>query len=158
MRSVLVSSGSPLPADDARLRGGFAPFSALAGRAPSSAFGAALLAPVVAVFVDGCCFEKRCWSAAPMPSTFAALGDTAAAARLLVRPPLPPRAAGASADDDARFLLDDDPDGQKIQAAGELPVFFIGDPKQAIYSFRGADIFAYLDAVEGLCIVDEANL
>ncbi len=26
------------------------------------------------------------------------------------------------------------------------PVFFIGDPKQAIYSFRGADIFAYIEA------------
>lgn len=26
------------------------------------------------------------------------------------------------------------------------PVFFVGDPKQAIYSFRGADIFTYLDA------------
>jgi exodeoxyribonuclease V beta subunit len=26
------------------------------------------------------------------------------------------------------------------------PFFLIGDPKQAIYSFRGADIFAYLDA------------
>ncbi|WP_054286532.1 exodeoxyribonuclease V subunit beta [Gulbenkiania mobilis] len=26
------------------------------------------------------------------------------------------------------------------------PVFLVGDPKQAIYSFRGADIFAYLDA------------
>lgn len=26
------------------------------------------------------------------------------------------------------------------------PVFFIGDPKQSIYSFRGADIFAYLAA------------
>jgi exodeoxyribonuclease V beta subunit len=25
-------------------------------------------------------------------------------------------------------------------------IFFIGDPKQAIYSFRGADIFAYLEA------------
>ncbi len=36
---------------------------------------------------------------------------------------------------------------QTIQAVGKLPVFFIGDPKQAIYSFRGADIFAYLDAV-----------
>jgi exodeoxyribonuclease V beta subunit len=27
-----------------------------------------------------------------------------------------------------------------------LPVFLVGDPKQAIYSFRGADIFAYLAA------------
>jgi len=27
-----------------------------------------------------------------------------------------------------------------------LPLFMIGDPKQAIYSFRGADIFAYLAA------------
>ncbi len=28
------------------------------------------------------------------------------------------------------------------------PVFFIGDPKQAIYSFRGADIFAYIEATK----------
>ena len=28
------------------------------------------------------------------------------------------------------------------------PLFFIGDPKQAIYSFRGADIFAYLEATQ----------
>ncbi|MGA7827182.1 MAG: exodeoxyribonuclease V subunit beta [Geobacteraceae bacterium] len=28
------------------------------------------------------------------------------------------------------------------------PLFLIGDPKQAIYSFRGADIFAYLEARE----------
>ncbi|GGY27780.1 exodeoxyribonuclease V subunit beta [Paludibacterium paludis] len=28
------------------------------------------------------------------------------------------------------------------------PVFLVGDPKQAIYSFRGADIFAYLNARE----------
>ena len=26
----------------------------------------------------------------------------------------------------------------------------IGDPKQAIYSFRGADIFAYMEAAEGV--------
>ncbi len=30
----------------------------------------------------------------------------------------------------------------------ERPVFFIGDPKQAIYSFRGADIFAYIAATK----------
>lgn len=30
----------------------------------------------------------------------------------------------------------------------DLPVFTVGDPKQAIYSFRGADVFAYLDARE----------
>jgi len=34
----------------------------------------------------------------------------------------------------------------KIQDTGKLPVFFIGDPKQAIYSFRNADIYAYLEA------------
>ncbi|MBN1635671.1 MAG: exodeoxyribonuclease V subunit beta [Deltaproteobacteria bacterium] len=33
---------------------------------------------------------------------------------------------------------------QKIFADG--PLFLIGDPKQAIYSFRGADIFTYMDA------------
>lgn len=30
----------------------------------------------------------------------------------------------------------------------QTPLFLVGDPKQAIYSFRGADIFAYLQAVE----------
>ncbi len=29
-----------------------------------------------------------------------------------------------------------------------LPLFLIGDPKQAIYAFRGADVFAYLEAAE----------
>ena len=33
------------------------------------------------------------------------------------------------------------------QSQGQ-PVFMVGDPKQAIYSFRGADIFAYLGARE----------
>ncbi|WP_330110190.1 exodeoxyribonuclease V subunit beta [Methylophaga thalassica] len=33
-----------------------------------------------------------------------------------------------------------------IFANTEQPVFFVGDPKQAIYSFRGADIFTYLKA------------
>ncbi len=33
------------------------------------------------------------------------------------------------------------------QGTGDMPpVFLIGDPKQAIYSFRGADIFAYMAA------------
>ncbi|PIE74872.1 MAG: exodeoxyribonuclease V subunit beta [Deltaproteobacteria bacterium] len=34
---------------------------------------------------------------------------------------------------------------QKI-FAGKVPLFLIGDPKQAIYRFRGADLFAYLKA------------
>lgn len=35
---------------------------------------------------------------------------------------------------------------RKIFETGAAPLFLIGDPKQAIYSFRGADIFAYLEA------------
>lgn len=34
----------------------------------------------------------------------------------------------------------------RIYAGSGLPVFLVGDPKQAIYSFRGADIFTYLSA------------
>ena len=34
----------------------------------------------------------------------------------------------------------------RIGAEQDYPLFLIGDPKQAIYSFRGADIFAYLNA------------
>ncbi len=37
---------------------------------------------------------------------------------------------------------------QRIFSCGGIPLFLIGDPKQAIYSFRGADIFAYLAARE----------
>jgi exodeoxyribonuclease V beta subunit len=36
------------------------------------------------------------------------------------------------------------------QQKSATPVFYIGDPKQAIYSFRGADIFAYLRASKGI--------
>ncbi|MEA5113456.1 MAG: exodeoxyribonuclease V subunit beta [Geobacteraceae bacterium] len=36
----------------------------------------------------------------------------------------------------------------RVFSAGGTPLFLIGDPKQAIYSFRGADIFAYLAARE----------
>lgn len=35
---------------------------------------------------------------------------------------------------------------RRIYAGANHPVFLVGDPKQAIYSFRGADIFAYLSA------------
>ncbi|MFH0352034.1 MAG: exodeoxyribonuclease V subunit beta [Chromatiales bacterium] len=34
----------------------------------------------------------------------------------------------------------------KIYGGSELPVYYVGDPKQAIYSFRGADVFAYFEA------------
>jgi exodeoxyribonuclease V beta subunit len=33
-------------------------------------------------------------------------------------------------------------------SSAAVPLLLVGDPKQAIYSFRGADIFAYLKAVE----------
>ena len=35
---------------------------------------------------------------------------------------------------------------QNIFGDGQSPIFFIGDPKQSIYSFRGADLFAYMRA------------
>ena len=35
---------------------------------------------------------------------------------------------------------------RRIYSGSDAPLFLIGDPKQAIYSFRGADIFAYLQA------------
>ena len=36
---------------------------------------------------------------------------------------------------------------RKIYAGSEGALFLIGDPKQSIYSFRGADIFSYMEAV-----------
>ena len=39
-------------------------------------------------------------------------------------------------------------------AGGRL--FVVGDPKQSIYRFRGADVFAYLEAHKRLCSSDEA--
>jgi exodeoxyribonuclease V beta subunit len=35
---------------------------------------------------------------------------------------------------------------RKVFGTGDGPLFLIGDPKQAIYGFRGADLFAYLAA------------
>ena len=35
---------------------------------------------------------------------------------------------------------------QKIYGGQKSPVFFVGDPKQAIYGFRGADVFTYIGA------------
>ena len=37
---------------------------------------------------------------------------------------------------------------QAAFAQTHTPLFLVGDPKQAIYSFRGADIFAYLQAAD----------
>ena len=37
--------------------------------------------------------------------------------------------------------------GEKVE---DRPFFVIGDPKQAIYAFRGADIFAYIDAARAM--------
>ena len=46
--------------------------------------------------------------------------------------------------DPTQFAIFDD-----IYPVGHpAPFFLIGDPKQAIYSFRGADIFAYMEAAE----------
>lgn len=39
---------------------------------------------------------------------------------------------------------------RRIGSESGYPLFLIGDPKQAIYSFRGADVFAYLDAGHGV--------
>jgi exodeoxyribonuclease V beta subunit len=36
----------------------------------------------------------------------------------------------------------------RIYREASAPVFLIGDPKQAIYGFRGADVFAYLEAAK----------
>ncbi|MDT7578946.1 MAG: exodeoxyribonuclease beta subunit, partial [Pseudonocardiales bacterium] len=66
-------------------------------------------------------------------------------------------ARGAAARLRARYrvvLVDEFQDTDPLQwaimrhFAGHLPLVLIGDPKQAIYAFRGADVVSYLDAVE----------
>jgi exodeoxyribonuclease V beta subunit len=55
-------------------------------------------------------------------------------------------------------LIDEFQDTDQVQyrifraifADDRMPLFLIGDPKQAIYSFRGADIFAYLAAKDDI--------
>jgi len=62
-------------------------------------------------------------------------------------------AASISADYSA-VLIDEFQDTDPLQyqifngiyGAQDAPLFLVGDPKQAIYSFRGADIFSYLKA------------
>jgi exodeoxyribonuclease V beta subunit len=41
-----------------------------------------------------------------------------------------------------------------VASHGTNPIFLIGDPKQAIYSFRGADVYAYLAARRQLADLD----
>ena len=76
------------------------------------------------------------------------LGDALADARS------GPQLAAAVARSFRVALIDEFQDTDPIQysifrhcfALQQRPLFLVGDPKQAIYSFRGADIFAYLDA------------
>ena len=39
---------------------------------------------------------------------------------------------------------------KRVYGGSALPLFLVGDPKQAIYGFRGADIFTYLAARRGV--------
>jgi exodeoxyribonuclease V beta subunit len=69
--------------------------------------------------------------------------------------PLGPALAAAVRGKYTAALIDEFQDTDPVQyrifesiygGATSNPQFFIGDPKQAIYSFRGADVFAYLGA------------
>ena len=50
-----------------------------------------------------------------------------------------------------------DADKQGVEEDSNNSLFLIGDPKQAIYSFRGADVFAYLDAKNEIANLAEQN-
>lgn len=66
----------------------------------------------------------------------------------------------------AYALVDEFQDTDRVQwrifravfsGSHEHRIFIIGDPKQAIYSFRGADVFAYIDAKKELLEKEKAN-
>ena len=75
-----------------------------------------------------------------MSDTLAGEGGEAAAARLRARYRV--------------VLVDEFQDTDPVQwrimqtafGGGEVTLILIGDPKQAIYAFRGADVYAYIDA------------
>ncbi|QLG87173.1 exodeoxyribonuclease V subunit beta [Chitinibacter bivalviorum] len=50
--------------------------------------------------------------------------------------------------DPTQFLIIDTLFGTPTADGDVLPFFMVGDPKQAIYAFRGADVYAYLGARE----------
>ncbi len=46
------------------------------------------------------------------------------------------------------FLTDDDNSGSEFETVPEHSIFVVGDPKQSIYSFQGADVNVYMAATE----------
>ncbi len=46
---------------------------------------------------------------------------------------------------------------ERIFSVGKMPLVFVGDPKQAIYGFRGGDIYAYFRAKSDLSANDAAG-
>lgn len=72
------------------------------------------------------------------------------------------RLAGAIREKYVSVLIDEFQDTDPMQYSifnsvfgdGGTPLFFIGDPKQSIYEFRGADIFSYMNVSENIA---EAN-
>jgi len=71
-----------------------------------------------------------------------------------VEPGVPPGGVGANSPSEHHFSSSASGGKMPPSTAGETPaatsrsplLFLIGDPKQAIYGFRGADFFTYLDA------------